>query len=52
MSKWFVRSDIHSAYAIWMEALVANGFDKNNPDHKILVCGDLFDTDGFRAIKV
>lgn len=43
MGKWFVSSDIHSAYTIWMDALVMAGFDKNNPDHKIIVCGDLFD---------
>ena len=43
MSKYFVSSDIHSAYTPWMKALNEAGFDKNNPDHKIIVCGDLFD---------
>lgn len=41
--KFFVSSDIHSAYTIWMDALVKAGFDKNNPEHKIIMCGDLFD---------
>lgn len=39
----FACSDIHSAYTSWMEALNAAGFDENNPKHKIVVCGDLFD---------
>lgn len=41
--KFFVSSDIHSAYTPWMTALAEMGFDKNNPDHMIIVCGDLFD---------
>jgi serine/threonine protein phosphatase 1 len=43
MAKYFVSSDIHSAYTPWMKALNKAGFDENNPDHKIIVCGDLFD---------
>ena len=43
MPKLFVCSDIHSAYTPWMKALNKAGFDENNPDHKIIVCGDLFD---------
>jgi hypothetical protein len=42
----FVCSDIHSAYTQWMKALDEAGFDKNNPRHKIVVCGDLFDRMG------
>ena len=41
--KYFVSSDIHSAFTPWMEALNSAGFDINNPEHKIIVCGDLFD---------
>lgn len=41
--KFFVCSDIHSAYTPWMKALNEAGFDANNDDHKIIVCGDLFD---------
>lgn len=43
MPKLFVCSDIHSGYTPWMKALNETGFDENNPDHKIIVCGDLFD---------
>lgn len=43
MTKYFVSSDIHGFYDEWMESLNKTGFDKNNPDHKIIVCGDLFD---------
>lgn len=43
MSKFFVSSDIHSAYTPWMTALTDAGFDINNPEHKIIICGDLFD---------
>lgn len=43
MAKLFVCSDIHSAYTPWMKALKEAGFDKDNEDHKIIVCGDLFD---------
>lgn len=43
MPKLFVCSDIHSAYTPWMKALNEAGFDEDNPEHKIVVCGDLFD---------
>lgn len=41
--KYFVSSDIHGFYDEWQLALKENGFDINNPNHKIIVCGDLFD---------
>ena len=41
--KLFVLSDVHSFYEPMMAALEKNGFDINNPDHHIVVCGDLFD---------
>lgn len=41
--KYFVSSDIHSFYAPWMQALNEAGFDKNNPGHMLIVCGDIFD---------
>jgi serine/threonine protein phosphatase 1 len=43
MDKYFVASDIHSAYTPWRIALNKAGFDENNPNHKVVVCGDLFD---------
>lgn len=41
--KYFVSSDIHGYYDEWMKALGENGFDEKNPEHKLIVCGDLFD---------
>lgn len=43
MPKFFVMSDIHSYYDEMIEALNAAGYDENNNDHWIIVCGDLFD---------
>lgn len=44
MSKqFFCSSDIHSFYTEWMLSLKSSGFDINNPEHIILICGDLFD---------
>ena len=40
---YFVSSDIHSAYTIWMDSLKKAGFNKNKYSHKVVVCGDLFD---------
>lgn len=41
--KYFVSADIHGFYDEWMKALFEKGFDIENPEHKIIVCGDLFD---------
>ena len=41
--KYFVCSDIHGFYNEWQNSLKESGFDINNPKHKIIVCGDLFD---------
>ena len=41
--KLFVLSDVHSFYEPMMAALEKNGFDINNPDHHVVICGDLFD---------
>ena len=48
--KLFVLSDVHSFYEPMMAALEKNGFDINNKDHHIVVCGDLFDR-GPDAVK-
>lgn len=40
--KNFVVSDIHDHYDLLMEALNRNGFDVNNEDHRLIVCGDAF----------
>ena len=41
--KFFVSSDIHGFFDEWQLALNNAGFDINNPNHKIIICGDLFD---------
>ena len=41
--KYFVCADIHGFYDEWIKAFSEKGFDINNPTHKIIVCGDLFD---------
>jgi hypothetical protein len=41
--KYFVVSDVHSFFYKMMAALEEHGFDKDNPEHILCVCGDLFD---------
>ena len=43
MPKFFVVSDIHSFYTPLTKALDASGFDSNNKEHWLVVCGDAFD---------
>lgn len=40
---YFVSSDVHGFFDQWMQALEEAGFDKNNPNHMIIHCGDLMD---------
>lgn len=49
--KYFVISDMHSYYDPMIKALDEAGFDKNNPDHMLIVCGDAFDR-GTQAIEI
>ena len=41
--KYFVCSDIHGFFDEWMKALDEKGFDINNKDHQLIICGDLLD---------
>lgn len=41
--KYFASSDIHGFYDEWILALKNKGFDIKNPNHKIIICGDIFD---------
>ena len=41
--KYFVSADIHGFFDQWQSALKEKGFNINNPNHKLIVCGDLFD---------
>lgn len=43
MPKFFVTSDIHSFYDELITALNNAGFDENNEDHYLVVCGDCWD---------
>lgn len=43
MPKFFVCSDVHSYYTPLKRALDEKGFDPNNKDHWLIVCGDAFD---------
>lgn len=43
MPKFFVTSDIHSFYNELITALNDAGFDENNENHYLVVCGDCFD---------
>ena len=43
MKKYFITSDTHSFYDELINALNKQKFDINNPDHYLIICGDLFD---------
>ena len=43
MKTYFITSDIHSFYTIFIDELLAKGFDPNNKDHILIICGDVFD---------
>jgi predicted phosphodiesterase len=48
---YFVTSDIHGYYKELIAALDKAGFDKDNPDHCLITCGDHFDR-GPEPLKV
>lgn len=41
--KLFAVADIHGHFTELKEALDASGFENGNPEHLLIVCGDLFD---------
>lgn len=43
MKKYFIMSDIHSFYDEMQKALKKQSFDISNPNHILIICGDLFD---------
>ena len=51
MKKYFVVSDVHSFFDELIVALNEKGFEKDNPEHILCVCGDLFDR-GIGAVKI
>ena len=48
MKTYFVCSDIHGFYKEWVKSLKEAGFNKNNPEHILIVLGDIFD----RGIRI
>jgi len=51
MKKYFVASDIHSFYTPFIKELNKTGFDLNNEEHILIICGDLFDR-GSESLKL
>lgn len=49
--KYFCISDIHSYYSAMIESLEQKGFNLENPNHKVIICGDAFDR-GDDTVKV
>lgn len=43
MPKFFVVSDLHSHLKPLLKSLQEKGYDPTNPDHWLIVCGDIFD---------
>ena len=43
MKKYFIASDIHSYYEPFIKELNRTGFDLDNKEHILIICGDLFD---------
>ena len=43
MKTYFACSDIHGFYDEMMDALTQSGYQKDNPEHILIVCGDVFD---------
>jgi serine/threonine protein phosphatase 1 len=41
--RFYVISDVHSHYSAMKRALDEAGFDRNNPNHWLISCGDAFD---------
>lgn len=49
--KYFVTSDTHSFFNEMLEAIHSKGFEENNSDHKLVICGDVFDR-GDQSIEI
>lgn len=43
MKKYFVVTDVHSYFTLMKDALEQAGYDKANPNHIFVSCGDLLD---------
>lgn len=43
MKTYFISADVHSFFSIFHNELKNQGFDINNQEHHIIICGDAFD---------
>lgn len=41
--KYFVISDLHGCYTLFKKSLRKSGYSKSNPNHTLVVLGDIFD---------
>lgn len=41
--KYFVVTDLHNHFKIFNQRLINSGFNKNNPNHFLIILGDAFD---------
>ncbi len=41
--KYFIVADIHGFYSEFIAAVTQSGFNPSNPNHKLIICGDLMD---------
>ena len=41
--KYFVTADSHGFFSLMHNTLLEKGFDEDNPNHKLIVCGNLMD---------
>ena len=51
MKKYLVSSDIHSFYTPCIKKMNKTGFDLNNEEHILIICGDLFNR-GSESLKL
>lgn len=49
--EYFICSDIHGFCDIWIKALKEKGWDLDNPNHILILCGDAFDR-GPQAVEI
>lgn len=49
--KYFVVSDVHGFHSLLMAALADQGFELDNPNHHLVICGDAFDR-GNQAVQM
>ena len=49
--KYFITSDTHSFFNEMLEAIHDKGFEENNPNHKLVICGDVFDR-GDQSVEI